>query len=143
MVFVAVQPAEVRQLLISRPIAERRLKGPAVTEHNCPVAGDEPILEFNSALGFPSKTSAEIAPDHRELSDGTSGLNKGDSAQTRINIAVCTYWCYFHDALENGGNRLPLPAHPPKPRGTRARPILHTPKMPNHIRPEIGLVTPL
>ena len=42
-----------------------------------------------SALGFPSKTSAEIAPDHRKLSDGASRSNTDDRAQTRITIAVC------------------------------------------------------
>jgi len=30
--------------------------------------------------------------------------------QTCINIAVCEYSWYFHDALENGGTRFPLPA---------------------------------
>ena len=43
------------------------------------------------ALGFPSKTSAEIAPDHLKLSQGTSRGTMGDSAQTRINIAVFLY----------------------------------------------------
>ena len=66
------------------------------------------------ALGFPSKTSAEIAPDHRKLSDGASGLNWDDRPQTRINIAVCKYWWYFHDAFENGGNRFPLLPSPAK-----------------------------
>jgi hypothetical protein len=27
-----------------------------------------------------------------------------------IDIALCQYWWYFHDALENGRNRFPLPA---------------------------------
>jgi hypothetical protein len=63
-----------------------------------------------SALGFPSKTSTEIAPDHRKLSDRTSRLNRDGRAQTRINIALCKYWWYFRDALGNGGNRFPLPA---------------------------------
>jgi hypothetical protein len=72
-----------------------------------PVQGQ---IGVSSALGFPSKTSAEIAPDHRKLPDLASGLNREDRAQTRINIAPCKYWWHFHDALENGGNRFPLPA---------------------------------
>jgi hypothetical protein len=62
------------------------------------------------ALGFPSKTSTEIAPDHPKLSDRASRLSSDNCAQTLINIALRKYWWYFHDALENGGNRFPLPA---------------------------------
>ena len=62
------------------------------------------------ALGFPSKTSAEIAPDHRKSSDHVSGLTRDDRAQTSVNIALCRHRWYFQPALENGGNRFPLPA---------------------------------
>jgi hypothetical protein len=67
-------------------------------------------LRVSSALGFPSKTSAEITPDHRKLSQYIFGAQTQNNAQSRISIAVCHYWRYFHDALEKGGNRLPLPA---------------------------------
>jgi len=63
-----------------------------------------------SALGFPSKSCAEIAPDHRESSRRIFGARFEDNAQTRINIAACLHSWYFHGALENGGNRFPLPA---------------------------------
>jgi hypothetical protein len=45
-----------------------------------------------SALGFPSKTSAEIAPDHRKSSEATLDWEEGDSRQTRINIALFRNW---------------------------------------------------
>src|SRR5262249_45145188 len=67
-------------------------------------------MAINCALGFPSKTSAEIAPDHRKLSPGTFRVPTQNNAQTSADIAVCLYWWYFHDALENSGNRFPLPA---------------------------------
>ena len=49
-------------------------------------------VEQVSALGFPSKTSAEIAPDHRKSSEATLDWEEGDSGQTRINIALCRDW---------------------------------------------------
>jgi hypothetical protein len=67
-------------------------------------------LRVSSALGFPSKTSAEIAPDHRESSKMLFGPIGKDSAQPRINIALCKDWWCFPAALGNGGNRFPLPA---------------------------------
>ena len=67
-------------------------------------------LRVSSALGFPSKTPPEIAPDHRNSSEAALGLTREDSAQTRINIALSLYWWYFTAALGNGGNRFPLPA---------------------------------
>jgi hypothetical protein len=96
MMVAAAGPAEVQQLLISRPELAR--------------AFPAQVLRLSSALGFPSKTSAEITPDHPKSSEAVFGLTREDSWQTRINIALCQYWCYFHDALENGGNRFPLPA---------------------------------
>ena len=65
----------------------------------------------SSALGFPSKTSAEIAPDHQKSSEAAFGLAREDSAQTRINIALSLHWWYFPAALGNGGNRFPSRHH--------------------------------
>ena len=41
------------------------------------------------ALGFPCKTSAEIAPDLLKLSEAASVLRGEESAETRITIALC------------------------------------------------------
>src|ERR1700758_3027767 len=68
----------------------------------------------SSALGFPSKRSAEIAPDHRKSSEGTFCPANEDSMETRFNIALCLYYWYFSSALGNGGNRFPLPAPAPE-----------------------------
>ena len=67
-------------------------------------------LRVTSALGFPSKTSAEIAPDHLKLSHHIFGPTTEQNVQIRANIALSLYWCYFLAALRNGGNRFPLPA---------------------------------
>jgi len=44
-----------------------------------------------SALGFPSKTTAEIAPDHPKLSEGAFAPRSEDNAETRITIALCRH----------------------------------------------------
>ncbi len=48
-------------------------------------------LRISSALGFPSKTSAEIAPDHLKSYEDAFTQTSGDSVQTSINIVL--YLC--------------------------------------------------
>ena len=45
-------------------------------------------LRVSTALGFPSKTSAEITPDRPKSSEAAFVLARGDSVQARINIAL-------------------------------------------------------
>ncbi len=68
------------------------------------------ISRVSSALGFPSKTSAEIAPDHPKLSPGRFRAVCRKARKTRINIELCRVKWYSPAALGNGGNRFPLPA---------------------------------
>src|SRR5215475_15686034 len=63
-----------------------------------------------SALGFRSKTSAEVTPDHRKSPEGSFHQSGRKARQASSTIALCPDWWYFTGALENGGNRFPLPA---------------------------------
>jgi len=62
------------------------------------------------ALVFPSKTSAEIAPDRPKTSGGGFRWLRGRDAETRISIEVYQHWWYRETALGKQGIRFPLPA---------------------------------
>jgi len=65
------------------------------------------------------------ATNHKKLSQATLHPTRNDNAQTHINIALWLYWWYFHDALENGGNRYPA-SNPSSCRPAKRCPASHS-----------------
>jgi hypothetical protein len=66
MMISATEADEVQQLLISRPETYPSILGTNRAHR----------LQVISALGFPSKTSAEIAPDHPKSSEAAFAHDK-------------------------------------------------------------------
>src|SRR5262249_48846532 len=95
--FAAPQPMNLKASNSGFGVGHLRVRTKAAGQVYAPLARAfslqaEHRVRFSSSLGFPSKTSAEIAPDHRKSSAADLGLTRGDNAQTRINIALCRYW---------------------------------------------------
>src|ERR1700741_1796265 len=96
MVIVAVQPTQVRQLLISRPALPRAFP------HK---------LRVSSALGFPSKTSAEITPDHRKLSRYIFRVQRKATRKPASALQFATIDGIFTMPLKMGGIDSPSRHH--------------------------------